>query len=97
MMEGGLPQAEAALVVQSLNFPTGEFRGQGWQTGQVRIIQIRHGNFIAGAVAEHVGEPRFRPEEVTAGAISSDRPLGFNDADALGRQIRTDLLRSYNH
>jgi hypothetical protein len=70
---------------------------QGWQTGQVRIIQIRHGNFIAGAVAEHVGEPRFRPEEVTAGAISSDRPLGFNDADALGRRIRTDLLRSYNH
>jgi hypothetical protein len=37
MMEGGLPQAEAALVVQSLNFPTGEIRGQGWQTGQVRI------------------------------------------------------------
>jgi hypothetical protein len=34
MMEGGLPQAEAALVVQSLNFPTGEIRGQGWQTGQ---------------------------------------------------------------
>jgi hypothetical protein len=66
MMEGGLPQAEAALVVQSLNFPTGEIRGQGWQTGQVRIIQIRDGNFIAGAVAEHLYAER-EDAECTAG------------------------------
>jgi hypothetical protein len=66
-----------------------------WQTGQVRVIGARFGQFIAGAVAEHIGNPRFLPEEVAAGAVSADRPLGLREAEALGRRIKRDLLRSY--
>jgi hypothetical protein len=66
-----------------------------WQAGQVRFIQDRHGQFIAAAVADHIGNPRFLPEHVTAGSVSAKRPLGFKQAEGLGQRIRRDLLASY--
>jgi len=66
-----------------------------WQTGQVNIIEARYGSFVAAAIADHIGNPRFLPEEVAAGSVSANRPLGFNEAEPLGRRIRRDLIRSY--
>jgi hypothetical protein len=66
-----------------------------WQTSQVGVIQSSRGQFIASAVAEHIGSPRFSPEEVTAGAIDANRPLGLRQAEALAKRIRRDLLKSY--
>jgi len=77
-------------------WPPASVEDQRWQTGQIRIIQGQRGAFLANAIAEHLGEPRFRPEEVTAGAISADRPLGYKKAAGLGRRIVRDLLKSYD-
>jgi hypothetical protein len=67
----------------------------GWQTGQVRSIAAQFGAIIGAAIEDHVGEPRFLPEQVTAGAISIDRPLGYNRACTLGNRIRRALVESY--
>jgi hypothetical protein len=66
-----------------------------WQGRQVALVQQRSGAFIAQAVGQHIGEPRFHPEHVTAGAVNANRPLGYAEAEKLGRRIRADLIRSY--
>lgn len=43
------------------------------------------------AMREHVGAPRFRPEEVAAGGIAEDTPLTFEEAVALAEEILRDL------
>ena len=67
----------------------------GWQAGQVQLIGHARGGFLASAIAAHIGQLRFRPEEVTAGAVSADRPLSFRRAARLGERIRRDLTKSY--
>jgi hypothetical protein len=43
------------------------------------------------AMREHVGAPRFRPEEVAAGCISEEIPISFDDALTLAQEILQDL------
>lgn len=66
-----------------------------WQQWQVRYLQQQFGRLLADAVAAHIGEPRYRPEEVSAGAVNSNRPLNFTKAKRLGERIKRDLVRSY--
>jgi hypothetical protein len=65
-----------------------------WQFGQVRRMQQTF-PLVAAAMGNFVGQPRFRPPEVSAGAISAKRPLGSKDAERLGRRIVADLMTSY--
>ena len=39
--------------------------------------------------------PRYRPEEVAGGALSTEKPLPFTVAEALGRTLREQLEASY--
>ena len=66
-----------------------------WQAGQANYLRQRFGFLLADAVAAHIGEPRYRPEEVSAGAVSRGRPLDFVTAAAMGDRIKRELLRSY--
>ena len=53
-----------------------------WQFGQVQRMQQQY-PLVATAMGGFVGQPRFRPPEVTAGAISGKRPTedqGCRDA-----------------
>ena len=65
-----------------------------WQSGQVRRMQQQF-PIVAAAMRGFIGQPRFRPPEIAAGAISAKRPLGIKDAERLGRQIVADLMASY--
>lgn len=66
-----------------------------WQTEMVGYLRRKHGELLAGIVASHIGDPRFRPEEAAAGAVSADRPLSFDDASRLGARIRSTLAKTY--
>jgi hypothetical protein len=68
-----------------------------WQIRQVGQIQVTRGPFVAEAIARHIGAPRYRPEHVTAAAaISNSRPLGFKDAEKLGKRIVRELVATYH-
>jgi hypothetical protein len=67
-----------------------------WQGRMALGIAQARGQFFGDAIRANIGNPRYRPEEVTAGAVSAARPLGFAAAEAIGKRIRRDLLRSYN-
>jgi hypothetical protein len=70
---------------------------QLWQYGQVGQVQVTRGPFVAEAIARHIGAPRYRPEHVTAAAaISTNRSLGFKEAEKLGKRIVRDLIATYH-
>jgi hypothetical protein len=65
-----------------------------FQLEQVRLIGQRY-QLVAERIAAHIGDPRFRPDEVAVGAASDKRPLGFDHARRLARRLARDLDRSY--
>jgi hypothetical protein len=78
-------------------WPPASFQDQLWQGGQAGHVQVARGPFIADAVARHIGAPRFRPEHVTAAAANSGkRPLGFVEAETLGKRIVAELVATYH-
>jgi hypothetical protein len=70
-----------------------DLQDQGWQTGMVQQISMRRGEFIAGAIRQFVGHPRYKPEHVAAGAVDQGRPLGLSDATKMGNRILRDLAK----
>lgn len=89
-------------VFRTLHFETlkvSEWRSREgdleWQTEMVGHLRRKHGELLADVVGNHIGDPRFRPEEAAAGAVSSDRPLSFDDASKLGARIRASLMKTY--
>jgi hypothetical protein len=55
-----------------------------------------HGHGCADHIAllrSDVGAKRFRPEEAAAGVITTQPPLVFHDARALGDEILQDLAQ----
>lgn len=51
--------------------------------------------WVGDAAARHIGDVRFRPEEVAAGVASRDTPLKFQTAELLAKSIVRSLDRSY--
>ncbi len=64
-----------------------------WQRRQVN--RFRKKPFLADKLAEHIGDPRFRPDEVTAGVGCDHHPVGFEEAVELASRLARDLERSY--
>jgi hypothetical protein len=80
-------------VLVTAEWTTSDLEDQGWQTQMARSIAISRGDFIAGAIAQHIGQPRFKPEHVAAGAVDARRPLGRDAATKIGARIMKDLAR----
>jgi len=80
-------------VLVTSAWTTADLEDQGWQTQMVRDIAGKRGDFIAGAIAQHIGHPRFKPEHVTAGVVDAGRPLGREAAIRIGGRIMRDLRR----
>jgi hypothetical protein len=64
-----------------------------WQRRQVN--RFRDTPVLAEKLAEHIGDPRFRPDEVTAGVGCDHHPVGFEEAVELASRLARDLERSY--
>jgi hypothetical protein len=69
------------------------FDDQIWQSQMTGRIGRERGEWIAGAIGKHIGQPRYRPEEAAAGAVDKGRPLGFAKASKMGKQILQDLAK----
>jgi hypothetical protein len=82
-------------LLRTQEWPAASLQDQGWQAFQVNEVQLKRGPFVAEGVKRHIGAPRYRPEHVTAGAASANRPLGFAQANKLGARIVKELLASY--
>jgi hypothetical protein len=78
-------------VLKTQEWTAADLEDQGWQTQMVRSIEQRRGAMIAGAIAQHIGHPRYKPEHVAAGAVDSKRPLGPSQANKIGNRIMRDL------
>lgn len=62
-----------------------------WQAQMVAHLMERFGALVAQNVNAHIGNTRFRPEQAAAGAMRRSRPLGFDEARALGMRIVREL------
>jgi hypothetical protein len=82
-------------LLRMQEWPAASLQDQGWQAFQVQQVQLNRGPFVAEGVKRHIGAPRYKPEHVTAGTVSANRPLGFAQADRLGARIVRELLASY--
>jgi len=70
-----------------------DLEDQGWQSRRVQQIGMNRGKFIADAIREYVGHPRYKPEHVAVGAVDQNRPLGLTKATKMGKRILRDLGR----
>lgn len=82
-------------LLRTPEWPAASLQDQGWQGLQVQWVQLNRGPFVAEGVKQHIGAPRYKPEHVTAGAVSAGRPLGLARANKLGARIVRELLASY--
>ena len=81
-------------VLKKDEWPAASPADSAWQQFQVQVLLANRGPFVAEAVKQHIGAPRYMPEQVMAGAASAKRPLGLAEATKLGAQIVRDLLAS---
>ena len=64
-----------------------------WQRALTAHLRKEWGPFLADGVEKHIGDPRFRPDEVAAGATIDARPLSLEDASNMGQAIRRQLAK----
>jgi hypothetical protein len=81
-------------VLKNQEWKLADLEDQGWQTLRVNQISINRGAMMAAAIAQHVGQPRYKPEHVAAGAIDEKRPLGRVQAVKMGKRIMRELARA---
>jgi hypothetical protein len=84
-------ETQSLRVLKADEWPTADLEDSGWQTRMATQIGYQRGGIIGSAIAKYVGHPRFKPEQVAAGAIDRSRPLGREAATRLGRRIMRDL------
>jgi hypothetical protein len=78
-------------VLLTSEWTVADLEDQGWQAQRVQQIAVNRGDFIASAIRNYVGHPRYKPEHVAGGAVDQNRPLGLAKATKVGRRILRDL------
>jgi hypothetical protein len=81
-------------ILKTQEWTLADLEDQGWQTLRANQIRIQRGAIIADAIAQHVGQPRYRPEHVAAGAVNEKRPLGRSQAVRIGKRIMRELAQA---
>jgi hypothetical protein len=81
-------------LLHTSRWPPADLDDQLWQTKMVGRVKGKSGAIVADATAKYIGQPRFKPQHVAAGAVDPKRPLTHSDAVKLGERIMRELKRA---
>lgn len=81
-------------LLQTSEWLPADLEDQLWQTKMVGRVNLKSGVTVADATAKYIGQPRFKPEHVAAGAVTTKRPLTRAAALKLSERILKDLKRA---
>jgi hypothetical protein len=87
-------ETQSLRILKTDEWLPADFDDQLWQTTMASGIGQRRGEILGSTIAKFVGQPRYKPEHVAAGAIDEKRPLGRDAAIKVGQRIMKELERA---